>query len=369
MQRPICAAIVGCAALALEPARVDARPMDPALSRLVQSGSCGRDAACLPDHAAYYKLVNQWGAAVAPPSVHEARTTGLAGFAVSFSVALTGIDDGADYWRRGTRGSEELAVDGAVALNTDPDGVLQLYSLEVRKGLGLGIEAAGSVGIMPNTSIVALGGELRVALLEGMRHGSFRYLPDVSLGASLRQATGLGELSLRTLALEGRLSRGLVVPSGFILTPWLGYQWLHIHADSSLVDLTPSVDPLAACGFVGTNVPGMPSTEGDDTANTSSEASVFDGALRCQPGGDASDYANSVTFGEANVARHRVLVGLGYRREMLKIGAELITDLVSPDAAQKSESVERALRCDADGESCRASPRQWTLVMQVGAAF
>lgn len=347
-------------------ASASARPMDPALSRLVRDASCGPAAPCLADRAAYHKLVSQWGAALGPHAVHQARTTGLSGFALSISGAFTGIDDSADYWRRGTQGDEDQQIGGAVPVNSDPDSWLQVYSLTVQKGLGLGIEASGSIGIMPHTSAVAFGGDVRVALLEGMRHGGFRHLPDASLGVGVRQATGLSELWLRTFALEARLSRQIVAPSGFIVTPWLGYQWLKIDADSGLVDLTPSTDPLASCGFVGTNVPGMP---GESEA---AAAPVRDGSLRCAaPGASASalDYASSVSFGEAEVFRHRVLLGVSYRQEVLEVGAELITDLVRPDAAQTDDAVAQALRCDAEGESCAPSPRQWTVVVQLGAAF
>jgi hypothetical protein len=341
--------------------------MDPALSRLVRDASCGPTAPCVADRAAYHKLVSQWGAALGPNSVYEARTTGLSGLALSITGAITGIDDSADYWRRGTQGGEDQQVGGAVPLNSDPEAWLQLYSLDVRKGLGLGIEASGSIGFMPHTSAIAFGGDLRVALLEGLRHGAFRYLPDTSIGVGLRQATGLGELSLRTLALEARLSRALVIPSGFVITPLIGYQWLRIDADSGLVDLTPSTDPLAACGFVGTNVPGMPGG-----AEAGAPSAAYDGSLRCAAGGAAQsalDYDNSVSFGAAEVFRHRVVFGLSYRQELLKVGAELITDLVRPDAAQTDDTVAQALRCDAEGTACQPSPRQMTLVMQVGAAF
>lgn len=337
--------------------------MDPALSRLVRDASCGPESPCLADRAAYHKLVSQWGAALGPHSVREARTTGLSGFAISITGAFTGIDAAADYWRRGTQGEADQQSDGAVPGNSDPDSWLQLYSLAVQKGLGLGIEAAGSIGIIPHTRAVVFGGDLRVALLEGMRHGGFRYLPDTSIGVGLRQATGLEQLWLRTLALEARFSRQLVVPSGFIITPWVGYQWLEIDADSGLVDLTPGTDPLASCGFLGTNAPGMP-------GEAEAAARALDGSLRCAaPSPGALDYASSVSFGEAEVIRHRVLLGLSYRQEVLKVGAELITDLVRPDAAQTDDATAQALRCDAEGEGCEPSPRQWTLVVQLGAAF
>ena len=96
----------------------------------------------------------------------------------------------------------------------------------------------------------------RVALLEGLTDGVFRYLPDVSVGAGLRRAAGLGELRLGTLALDARMSRPWASQAGFVLTPWLGYQWLRIDADTSLVDFTPGVSALGECGYAGSNVPG-----------------------------------------------------------------------------------------------------------------
>ncbi len=382
MQRSV--SIVSALVLGLGASRAaNARPMDPALSRLVVDPGCASSPApaCLPDRAAYHKLISQWGFALAPQPLHAARTTGLAGFNVALLAALTGIDDTADYWRRGTEGEGELAAQ-AMPGNPDPSAYLQLYSLEIRKGFGFGIEAAASVGVMPDTSLVAWGAELRVAVLEGMRRGVWRFLPDTSLGVALRQATGLGELALGTLALDARFSKPLVSPSGFVLTPWLGYQWLGIAADSTQVDLTPGIDPLASCGFAGSNVPaGSPdalagdalagdSSAADSSAGDSSAvaASPFDGSPLCRTG-NAADFANSVSFGEADVQRQRVLLGVSYRQELLELGAELITDLLRPDAAQPDGAVRRALRCDAAGANCRPTPRQWSLVLQVGTVF
>jgi hypothetical protein len=341
--------------------------MDPALSRLVLNPSCLSSATatpCLPDRAAYEKLVSQWGFALAPHSVHEARTNGLSGFDVSLLAAFTAIDRSADYWRRGSEGSGDLAVGGSVPLNTDPDPILQQYSLEVRKGFGFGIEAAGSIGVMPHASLISFGADLRVALLEGMRQGPWRYFPDTSVGIGLREVTGMGELALGTLAIDARLSHPLVGAGGFIVTPWLGYQWVRIHADSDPVDLTPGVDSIAECGYVGPNVPGAAA----GTPASGAPAGVFDGAPVCT-GASAADLANSVSFGQAEIQRQRLLLGLSYRREVLKLGAEFLTDLLRPDAAQTDDATADALRCDSSGENCKPSPRQWTLVLRLGAAF
>lgn len=343
-----------------------ALPMDPALSRLVVDPACvasGAPAACQPDRAAYHKLVSQLGFALAPGSVHEARTTGSSGFEVSLLAAFTSIDQGADYWRRGTRGGEGAAPGSAVELNTDPEALLQLYSLEVRKGLGFGVELAGSVGVMPHASLVSWGADLRVALLEGMRHGAWRYLPDTSVGVGLREVTGLGDLELGTLALDGRLSRPLVGSSGYVLTPWIGYQWVRISGEAAPVDLTPQVDAFGECDYTGRNVPGV-----TGSAASGAPAGVFDGSPVCSSGSGA-DFANVADFGAANVARHRLLLGVGYRRDLLKLGAEVLTDIVPPADAQSDDETEAALRCDGAAASCTSAPRQWTVVLRVGAAF
>lgn len=360
----LAAAFAASAALSVSAA--SARPMDPALARLVVDASCQTTASavCVPDAAAYTKLVNQLGGALAPHAAHGARTTGLAGFDVSLLAALTSIDSGADYWRRGTLGS-----DGEDTVNADPEEYLQLYTLELRKGFGFGIEAAASLGVMPHTSLLAWGAELRVALLEGMHHGLWRYLPDTSLGLALREATGLGELALGTLALDARFSHPFASTSGFTISPWLGYQWVRIDGRSELVDLTPRVGALEACEYAGNATPGSPgSTEAVGALPASgATASALDGSPLCRASG--ADLANSASFGDAEVYRHRMLVGVSYRREPLRIAAQLETDLVRPDAAQSDADVSRALRCDANGASCQPSPRQWTLVLQVGASF
>jgi hypothetical protein len=346
-----------------------ARPMDPVLSRLVVDPACQASPGlrCAPDLAQYTKLVSDLGFALAPHPVVPARTNGLAGFDVSLSASLTHIDASDEAWRRGTLGDAD-AVRGD-DVNADPDHYLQMYALEVRKGLGFGLEVAGTFGVMPETSLLSWGVEARLALLEGMRYGFWRYLPDTSVGVALQRATGLGELSLGTLAVDARVSHPFVT-DGFVLTPWVGYQWVRIDADSALVDLTPGVSAASECGYVGANTPGNAASAEAAGAVAASGAppGTFDGSPLCATG-SGSDYANSVSFGEAEVQRHRALFGVSYRRELLKVGAQFVTDLVRPDAAQSDANVAQALRCDQSGDNCRPSPRQWTIVLELGASF
>lgn len=341
------------------------RPMDPALSRLVVDPSCqaAGGGPCVPDRASYAKLVSQLGFALAAPSVHSARTHGLASFDVAALASLTSIESSADYWRRGSRGGAGAGENGA------PEPFLQLYALELRKGFGFGLEAAASLGALPHTSLVAWGADVRLALLEGLRESWFEHLPDASVGLALRRGTGLGELRLGTLAVDARLSHPFVSPGAFSVTPWIGYQWLRIAGDTELVDLTPGVPALAQCGYAGSNLPG--GVVGPEAASarpvSGAPDGTYDGAPTCS--GSGADLGSSASFGEVTVHRHRIVLGASLRRELLTVGAQLVTDLPNPDAAQPDAAVARSLRCDASGTRCGAAPRQWTWVVRLGASF
>jgi len=344
-------------------ASAGARPMDPALSRLV-AGACAAGSVCTADHAAFVRLMSEWGFALLPGSAHAAKTSGLRGFELSLNAAFTNVDAGAAYWQLGTRG-ERAAGEPSSARNTDPDDWLQLYSFELRKGFGYGVEAAGSLGVMPHTSLLSWGAELSVAVLEGFRKGTLGYLPDIAFGAALREVSGLGLVDLSTLALEARFSKPFVAGGQHVLTPWLGYQFAWVFAESGPIDLTPTLDPLAECGYVGTNVP---SAGTDPEATAAAPSAPYDGRPSCSTG-QSIDFANDVAFDPAAIRRQRVLVGMSYRYELAKLSAQLITDLLPPAAVQGNTAVRRALECEGMGSSCREAARQWTLAVQLGAVF
>lgn len=320
---------------------------------------------CAPDHVAFKRLVNQWGFAMAPSAMHSARTTGYGGFDISAEGMITKIDSDADYWKLGTRGPRDPNNDRASYANSDPANVLQLYSLKLRKGFGFGLELAASVGFMPNTSILSGGADFRLSLLEGFRTGALGFLPDIAVGSGIRTITGTPEFQLTTVGLDAQISKPLTIASSSQLTPWIGYQYLWIFGDSGLVDLTPATDPVGYCNYAGTNAPG------NFDANKPGE---FDGQPVCA-GGQPTDFNNNVVFDNARLERQRLLFGLNYRYEMVSFGAEFITDLVSPADAQVGS--DSSLTYDennqpvlvSDSEALEGVPRQWTLVLELGAAF
>jgi len=350
-----------------------AEPMDLAIERLVSNaGSCLRAGGggqfapggsmpgtvrCTPDNAAFKRLVNQLGFALAPTAMHSARTTGYGGFNLALEATYTSISSDADYWKRGTQGTPDPSTNQAASSNSSPSALLQQYSLKLRKGFGFGLELTGVVGFLPQTSLINGGADVRMAVLEGFRTGILGILPDVAVGGGVRTITGTPELQLTTVGVDVQVSKPLTISDSSVLTPWIGYQYLWIFGDSGLVDLTPGTNALAACGYAGQNVPGNPDPNKTVTSG-GTVSNVYDGQQVCR-GGSARDFNNNTVFDAVCVHRQRLMFGLNYRYEMVLAGAQVITDLLSPSDANSG-----ANRSVLKGEA-----RQWTAVLELGAMF
>jgi hypothetical protein len=363
--------LVACALVAAVSAAGSARAesMDPALERLVLDPNCHDQAGrwnddpftrasvkaatgrewCTPDNVAFKRLVNQYGFAFAPSAMHSARTTGFGGFHISIEAAYTNIDQGQSYWQNGTQGPVDVSSNKASFVNESPQSILQLYSAKIRKSFGFGLELTGSVGYMPKTSIISGGADVRLSLLEGFRSGIPGIFPDIAVGGGVRTITGTPELQLTVVGVDAQISKPLPIADSSILTPWVGYQYLWIFGDSGVVDLTPGTDAVGYCNYSGPNVPGNPAPN----------KNFYDGQPVCR-GGSPLDFNNNVVFDKARLERHRLLLGVNYRYEMVMVGGQFITDLVKPADAQNSDTDKQAL----EGQS-----RQWTLVLEAGAMF
>ncbi len=342
------------------PAR--AAPMDPAIERLVLNGSTCRDQngailnpgpnynPCQPDNAAFKRLINQYAFAFAPTAMHSARTTGFGGFHISLEAAYTSIDSGKDYWKKGTQGETDPSSGQPASENSSPVGILQLYSVKLRKSFGFGLEVAGAFGVMPKTSLWATGADVRMSLFEGFRKSIPGMIPDVAAGGGVRTITGTPELQLTISSLDAQISKPIPIEDAVVLTPWIGYQYLWIFGDSNVIDFTPATDPFAACNYAGTSAPGQAAP-----VNGS-----YSGQPICGNGGQVWDFNNNKIFKPVRLRRQRLLLGANIRYETVMFGAELITDLVSPSDAQSGNASKTALA----GEK-----RQYTGVLELGLMF
>ncbi|HKY35958.1 MAG TPA: hypothetical protein VJN18_08470, partial [Polyangiaceae bacterium] len=353
-----------------------AEPMDPALERLVIEPECqrgkgqigvwddtpnpswapgtlpGGSAACQPDHAAFKRLINQFGFALAPTAMHSARTTGYGGFHLSMEADYTSVSTDAAYWKDGTQGAVDPSNGQSSTVNDSVQSLLQLYSLKFRKSFGFGLEITGLVGFMPKTSIISGGADVRLSLLEGFRTGVGGILPDVAVGGGVRTITGTPQFQLTVAGLDAQISKPLPIQDSQVLTPYVGYQYLWIWGDSGLIDLTPGTDALRYCNYAGQNVPG--NTDPDAIAGGKL---ADDGQPVCS-GGSPLDFNNNVVFKAARLERHRMIFGLNYRYEMVMLGGQFLIDAIPPADAQNDAADEAALK-DED--------RQFTLSFELGA--
>ncbi|HLK38054.1 MAG TPA: hypothetical protein VKU41_14935 [Polyangiaceae bacterium] len=339
---------IGCQEVAANPNLV-VQPGSP-----FPANSSPNQFACQPNNVAWANLMSELGMAIAPTAFHAARTTGLGGFSLSLEASYTHINanataGGVQYWHDGTQGNVDPNTHRFSTTNTAPDSLLQVYLLKARKGLAYGFEIAGALGTMANSSLWVGGGDVRWALLEGYRTGILGYLPDVAIGSGVRTLGGSPKFFLTTVGIDAQLSKPITLGDSAVLTPYIGGQRVIIFADSSTVDLTPTVDPLKQCGWLGANVPGNPYAK-----------APYDGTPVCQnklvnneP--NNSDFNNDRTFNKARIHRWRALAGVNYRYEILYLAGQFAMDLTEPSAENNDLGI--------------SGSRQWTISLEAGVFF
>jgi hypothetical protein len=307
---------------------------------------------CRPNNIAWANLMSELGYAIAPSAFHPARTTGLAGFALSLEASFAHINAEAvadadssrtQYWHLGTRGPIDPGKHQFSVVNNNPDSLLQIYSIKARKGLAYGLEIAGVLGYVANTSLWLGGADVHWALLEGYRTGLLGYVPDVAIGGGVRTLGGSPKFFLTSIGMDAQISKPITLADSAVLTPYLGAQRLIILADSTVVDLTPNVDPLQQCGYQGQNPQdGTPTCSKTLTTNT--------GQIQ-----NDGDFNNNVTFHKARIHRWRGLAGLTYRYEILYLAGQFAMDIEDPATENADLGISGA--------------RQWTVSLEAGVFF
>jgi len=317
---------------------------------------------CMPNNVSWANMMSELGFAIAPNAFHPARTTGLGGFALSIEASYAHINadatdsTGTQYWHQGTQGSVDPTTKQFSIRNNSPDSLLQIYTLKARKGLAYGFEVTGALGYVSNTSLWVGGADIRWAVLEGFRTGVLGYLPDIAVGGGVRTLGGSPKFFLTTVGVDAQISKPIALADSAVLTPYVGAQRLYIFADSTVVNLTPTVDPVQQCGWQGNNVPGNPSAPGNTPGG------VYDGSPVCKNklsngAPNNSDFNNQVTFQKARLARWRGIAGLNYRYEVLWLAGQFAMDLTDP-----SEN-------GPDHNEYITGAKQWTVSLEAGVFF
>jgi hypothetical protein len=181
---------------------------------------------------------------VASPS-DPAITVGSLGIQLDAGVGAAFVSNSSVVWQKGT---------------VNPDPMIPILDLSMRKGLPWAFEMAGRVTYPIASGIWALGLELKGAPIEGMDG-----IPDVSVGVGASTAVGIDSLSI--LALHGRIvmSQGFGVGKSVRLTPFGGYQFIAVHGMTRVLGildgsgelhqfLLPTTDQTVHRGFAGIHV-------------------------------------------------------------------------------------------------------------------
>jgi hypothetical protein len=307
-------AFIGLACgLVAVPSLARAGEMDPALGRLKIVGGeagCTADPATgyCPDDYLFERMVAELGVSLAPVLNAPARTVGPRGFQFGLDSTVTTISGSEPFWSKGTEGQ------GGAPLNANPMGVMVWNRLGVRKGLPFGFEVGGSAAHAVNSSMFALGLELKWALLEGFHSGAGSF-PDLAVRAAVNRQLGSDQLSTTVASFDVIMSKPFVLGSSWIVSPLLAMQTLLVRAESSVIDLTPEVNAFAECQPLPGHQPLPP--DGGPGAT-----------VVCT--GDGSDFENNAVFEPVSQTRLRLVLGGEVVHEWFVAGTSLAFDLLAP---------------------------------------
>ena len=183
------------------------------------------------DQSGFLTLSENLAAATHYKSLAPAETLGVLGFDVGIELSSTETD-GALF---------DLASAGDYGA-----GSVLLPRLHAHKGLPFGIDIGASIGTIPQAGMTVLGGELRLALVEGGVA-----MPAIALRGSYSRAQGGSDLTLENAALELSVSKGFLM-----FTPYAGAGFVHGKASLSGEPATLLADESfdQEKFFFGTNV-------------------------------------------------------------------------------------------------------------------
>src|SRR5690554_4636465 len=224
MKSVLAGLVVATAMLSEFPAQAGAN--DLVLTRFGQfvqsSETCAN--ACgyaVKDEEGFRNLTRDLGQVFAPRFSAPAETLGEAGFAINLMTSLSFIDNEADYWQTGVQ-------------DRNPESSLFTGHLQIRKGLPFSFEVGTDLSYLFASEMFDVGAQLKWALNEG-----FYYFPDVAVRGTVNTLLGSQDLNLITAGWDISMSKAFNVANVMSLTPYLGYQQLHIISSSRVLNAYP----------------------------------------------------------------------------------------------------------------------------------
>jgi hypothetical protein len=315
-------------------------------------------AACQADNQLFANLVNQLGGALAPGLLAPAATIGYNGLYLAYEHSITGINGDGEYWHRGTVGTPgDWVPNGSGVQRERVPNQLFVSRLHVRKGLPFGFELGLQGSWLHDSSMFAMGLDIRWSLFEGFRHG-VGYLPDFAVRGSVNTLVGNDQMYLTVVGVDASLSKSIPLGGLMNLTPFIGGQMFMIFGDSTVIDGTPERSAYQECSrrHVDFNM---------------------GGSLLCDSGTGTpmnamNDSQNEMVFLQTRILRFRGFAGLRYTLGIFTLTGEFAMDLVDPQWLNGQSSVAGTGRPDASGDrqaTTLDSYHQWTASFGVGVTF
>lgn len=168
----------------------------------------------------FQAFARTFGAALSSVNLMPPETLGHAGFSVNGELSVARIS-----------GSTPLPTEGR------PPGTLLLPSLHVRKGLPFSTELGARVTWVEKSNMATLGGELKVAIIEG-----FTYLPDIGARLHATRLLGNRDFGLTTGGLDVGMGKQFPIGGMVTLTPYGGLDLLGVAASANNVHFRPDRD-------------------------------------------------------------------------------------------------------------------------------
>lgn len=201
-----------------------AGPSDITLNRFgecvsIDNGNCS---GVRVDEAGFRSFARELGLATSNYALQPAETTGQNGFAVQLNFSNTSISSDQEYWQKAN-------------INGEPPSALNVMGLSVRKGLPFSLEVGFNAGLMLDSELVSVGGEVKYALHEDWLWP----VPDLAIRAWGNAVLGAKDLGLYNFGADVIASVPIGIGGTVQLTPIVGYSFQAVVSKSNVLNAAP----------------------------------------------------------------------------------------------------------------------------------
>lgn len=333
---------------------------------------------CFADNTLFANLVNELAGALAPALLAPASTIGYNRTYIGYEHSITNINNGPTslgHWSRGTEGVApgNTQNTGTERYRTRVPDVLFVSRLHMRHGLPYGFELGAQTSWLHDSSLVAMGADIKWSLWEGFRPRGVGWIPDFAIRGSVNTLVGNQQLYLTVVGMDALLSKHIAVAGAFNLTPYVGGQALLVFGDSTVIDATPRRSSYQEC----TRRRAVFMTD-PMTGQTSS--SLVCEAGSGTPAGAEVDSFNDIVFNPVRLLRGRAFGGLRAKYGVFTVTAEFIMDVMAPSwttgscggaGSQPSYCVTGRPTDSGERDQVRIDPnfRQYSINLAMGVTF